>query len=124
MNFLPILLIIFLLYKNKNATLVELLNNVDIDGLSPLLEIFGVDKTILETISNKEFKDFISGNGSFKALLPLLPTLLKSFNNFNNGKNYTSEESSAYYEEAQNLTPIKDIASEKIMSTLGNYFNT
>ena len=66
----------------------------------------------------------LAGNGSFKALLPLLPTLLKSFNNFNNGKNYNSEETSSYYEEAQNLTPIKDIANEKIMSTLGNYFNT
>ena len=119
MSFLPILLLIFLLSKSNNNTISSILNYIDLESISPVLEVFGLDKNIINVISSQEFKEFLNGNRDFKVLLPLIPTLLKNFNS----KTTKHTQSNETIYKSENLTPIQDIASEEVYSTLGSYFS-
>lgn len=118
MSFLPIILIIvFLLNKTDNK--LEFLNDIDFESLSPILSLFGVNENILKFLVSDEIKNVLSGNLELKNILPLITSLISSMpkNNDNhfdfNKENFTASEY---------LNPIKEIASPKILSTLGNYF--
>ena len=104
MNYLPLILIAFLL-MNKGEGLNGLLSNVNLESLAPLLSLTGLDESALDSV-----KALLSSGGDLKSLLPLL---LKTFQP-------TPQPSTK--EQANHLTPIKDIASSEIISTLGNYF--
>lgn len=106
MNYLPLILIASLLMKNGNG-FKDLLGSIDLESLSPLLSLTGLDPSALEGI-----KTLISSNGDFKSLLPLL---LKGFTLNQSAPQPVKEQSN-------NLNPIKDIASAEIIGALGNYF--
>ncbi len=120
MSFLPIILILLYMMR-KNPNLYNLLSSIDLESISPILELFNVDKKIVEELTSTNFQNFISGNGSFKDILPLLPILFKYFNK--NTPANSDLPSINYPTLNEELNPIKDIASEKILSTLGNYFS-
>ena len=106
MNYLPLILIASLLMKNQNG-FKDLLSSFDLESLSPLLSLTGIDASALESI-----KTLLTSNGDIKSLLPLL---LKGFSLNQSAPQPVKEQSN-------DLTPIKDIASAEIISTLGNYF--
>ena len=114
MSFLPIIILIFAFLKN--GSLSNILQSVNIDDIKDTLKSYGIEHELLNFIS-KDTIDKIS-SGDIKALLPLLPTILSAFNKSNS---YSSdfESNSEVYEE---LNPIKDIATESITSSFGNYF--
>lgn len=112
MNFLPIIILLFLFLKRDSVS--GILNGVNIDEIKETLKTFGIENDILNGISNDTINDILSGN--LNSIIPLLPTILSAFNN--KPTNFNSE----FNETAEELNPIKDIASEKITSTLGDYF--
>ena len=104
---------------NKTGNKLEFLNDIDFESLSPILSLFGVNENILKFLVSDEIKNVLSGNLELKNILPLITSLISSMpknndNNFDfNKENFTASEY---------LNPIKEIASPKILSTLGNYF--
>jgi hypothetical protein len=113
MNFLPIIILLFLFFKKDSVS--SILNGVNIDEIKETLKSLGIKNDLLNGVSNELVNEVLSGN--FKAILPILPTLLSAFKN-----NSTANFSDTSYETAEELNPIKDIAGEKITSTLGDYF--
>ncbi len=114
MSILAVVVLLFLFMKNTNLS--STLKNVDIDGIKETLKSLGVENSFFDAVSNETVEKVLSGD--IKALLPLLPTILSLFNKGNNAS-ASSFNSSVTAEEFE---PIKDIASESILSTLGSYF--
>ncbi len=120
MSFLPLILLLFLLFKkDSNNSILDIIKNIDPSYLSPILEFLGVKLDGLDLLNSEEFKCFLSGNGDIKSLIPMLLPLLKNFNkpSATNCGNFSEELKNEYF------SPIKDIAGEEITSTLGNYFS-
>ena len=118
MSFLPIILIILYLL-NSNGGIKELLGGLDIKSIAPLLSLFGVNEKAVDILSMPEITDLISGKGDFKALIPLLSSLVSSIKT---AEPQTSKIQSENTFSPEYLNPIKDVASEEIYSTLYNYF--
>ena len=119
MNFLPLILLLFLLLKkDSNNSILDILKNIDPSYLLPILEFLGIKLDGLDILNSEELKCFLSGNGDFKSLIPIILPLLKNFNK-SPSSSFTpfSEELKSEY-----FSPIKDIAGEEITSGLGNYF--
>ncbi len=120
MNFLPLILLLFLLLKKDSSnSILNILKNIDTSYLLPILEFLGIKLDGLDILNSEEFKCFLSGNGDIKSLIPMLLPLLKNFNKS------SSNECANFSEEVKNeyFSPIKDIAGEEITSLLGNYFS-
>jgi hypothetical protein len=113
MNFLPIIILLFLFFKRDSVS--DILNGINIDEIKETLKSFGIENDLLNGVSNELINEVLSGN--FKAILPILPSLLSAFKN-NSNTNFSNNT----YEKVEELNPIKDIAGEKITSTLGDYF--
>ena len=116
MSFLPIIIAIFFLIKN-NSSLPEILGNIDIDSIKNTLKELGIENDFLNGINSDTISRLLSGD--IKSLLPLLPSVLAMFNK--SSFTSSSEINTDFYK-SEDLSPIKDIASEQILSTLGNYF--
>ena len=114
MNFLPIIILLFLFLK-KDA-LSGVLDNVNIEDIKETLKSFGIENDLLNNLSSDMINEVLSGN--LKAILPMLPTILSAFNNNKSTANFNDYQDT----NGEELNPIKDIASEKISSTLGDYF--
>lgn len=125
MNFLPIILMLAFMIRKNPSSFYNILNSIDIESIAPILELFGIDKKIVEELSSTNFQNFINGNGSIKDFLPLIPIVLKYFNfNKNPSSQSFTDASKTDFTLNEELNPIKDIANENIMSTLGNYFSS
>lgn len=100
----------------KKDSLQGVLQNVNLEEIKETMKSFGIENELLNSLSSETINELLSGN--FKVILPLIPTLLSTFNkgSFNNVK------STENYDVGEELSPIKDIAPETITSTLGNYF--
>ena len=106
MNYLPLILIATMLLKNS-SDFKNILSSIDLEGLSPLLSLTGLDASALESV-----KALLNSNGDLKTLLPLI---MKGFL-----KSDTPQRESA---KPQEFEPILDVASAEIISALGNYFS-
>ncbi len=122
MNYLIILLLGFLLLSKKSPSVSNILNGIDLENISPVLETFGVNSDLLNAINSPQIKDYLSGNGNIKDLLPLLIPILKEFLNKKNSS-FSGENVQDFTPKSEYLSPIKDIADESVLTTLGNYFN-
>lgn len=114
MNFLPIIILLFLFMKKDS--LQGVLSNINIDVIKETLKTFGIENDLLNGISSETISEVLSGN--FKAILPLLPSILATINK---GNTFTSDAVNDC-NVGEELSPIKDIASGTITSTLGSYF--
>ncbi|MBE5744372.1 MAG: hypothetical protein E7358_06680 [Clostridiales bacterium] len=116
MNYLPIILIVVFLLSNKNST--ENALPFDLESITPLLSLFGVSPQISEILSSDAIKNVLSGNADIKSLLPVITSLITSLKSSAPTPTPQAEES----ENSEFFNPIKDVAEDKILSTLGNYF--
>lgn len=122
MNYLIILLLGFLLLSKKSQNVSNILNGINLESISPVLETFGVNSDLLNAINSPQIKDYLSGNGNIKDLLPLLTPLLKDFLT-KKSSSFSGENVQDFTAKSEYLSPIKDIADESVLTTLGNYFN-
>ncbi len=120
MGFLPIVLIVVYLLNNKGG-LKDFLGGIDFESLSPILSLFGADNKTIELLSSPEIKQILSGNADIKTLIPLISTFISSMNKVGESFDLKSQENQYT---AEYLNPIKDVASDEILSSLGNYFNS
>ncbi len=118
MNILPIIVLIFLMLKDK-FDFSNLLDGVDINSLLPIFELLNVDPSIINTLNNDNFKDLMNGNLDLKTLLPVILPMLTSL------KKPTStefNETSATFTYSD-FSPIKDIAGQNVTTAFESYFD-
>lgn len=120
MNFLPLILILFLLFKKQDSPILDFIKGIDVASLSPILNLLGFDESALEILENENFKNFLAGNGDIKSLIPMLLPLLKNFTT----KRATPTADFSESIKSEYLSPIKDIASSEITALLDGYFAT
>ena len=118
MNFFPLILIALLLLRKTNSPILELVKNVDMQSISPILELLGINLNSLEFLNDENFKNFLSGSGDLKSLIPLLLPLVKSFT----ANTQTSQTDFSDNLKSEYLSPIKDIANSEITNSLSGYF--
>ncbi len=116
MNYLPIILIVVFLLSNKNSNGNPL--PFDLESVTPLLSLFGVSPEILNMLSSDAIKNILSGNADINSLLPLITSFMSSFKQSQN--EYTPQSQTP--DNSEFFNPIKDLAEDRIISTLGNYF--
>ena len=119
MNILPFLILLFALLKNKgNFELLDYLKNVDYESITPFLQLFNINPSIIEKLNSDEFKNLLNGKVDLKTLLPLAMPIIteilknKGQTNFQKNEQYVNEY----------LSPIKDFAGDYITSTFKDYF--
>ena len=119
MNILPLILIALLLFRKTDSPILEFIKNIDISSISPVLELLGVNADSLEFLKEENFKNFLSGNGDLKSLIPILLPLLKNFTAPKTS--YTADFSDNL--KSEYLSPIKDIANSEITNSLNGVFS-
>lgn len=119
MGLLPIVLIVVFLLNNKGG-LKDFLGGVDLKSLSPILSLLGADGKIIDTLSSPEVEKILSGNADIKSLLPLITSLMtKNIQPLKESENKIETEDIV----PEYLNPIKDLALQEILSSLGGYFS-
>ena len=81
---MAIFLIIFLLYvmlsSKSGGGLKQILSDIDLETVKPLLSLFGVDESALDALNNENLQDLLNGNGDILSLIKtLLPIILAAY---------------------------------------------
>ena len=91
---MAVFLIVFLLYamlnNNSGGGLKQLLFDLDVDTVKPLLTLFGVDEKVLDALSGEGLQNLSDGNGDIlsliKTLLPIISAVYSAYkSNGNSG---------------------------------------
>ena len=119
MSFIPLILILFLLFKKNDSPILEFIKGIDLSSISPILQLLGLNEESLDFLNDENFKNFLSGNGDLKSLIPIILPLLK---------NLTTKQTAPVNEFSENLksqylSPIKDFAPSEITEILNEYFS-
>lgn len=120
MSYLPIILIVIFLLGNKGS-LKDFIGDFDFESITPLLSLFGVNEKTVEALTSPDIKNILSGNADLKSMLPIIINLVTELN-----KNTAKPSNNEFYNSPspEALDPIKDLAPEQIISSLGNYFQS
>lgn len=92
---MAIFLIVFLLYmmlSNKSSGgLKQILSDIDLETVKPLLSLFGVDESALDALNNENLQDLLNGNGDIlsliKTLLPIISAAYSAIKGFGGQEN-------------------------------------
>ena len=101
---MAIFLIIFLLYimlSNKSGGgLKQILSDIDLETVKPLLSLFGVDESALDALSGENLQDLLNGNGDIlsliKTLLPIISAAYSAIKGFGGQENALQGDSNGY----------------------------
>ena len=117
MNYLPLLLLGYLLLANKKNNYKEILSSLSEDEICALLGYLGIDENSSLLIS-QALPNLLSGEMDLQKIIPLaLPLLTNLFNKSPQSNPYES------YVEKGDLEDIKEVASEEISNQLRCYFS-
>jgi hypothetical protein len=121
MNFLPILLIAFLLGGEKLSSLKEFLAHVDFNSFSPILKILGFNQKTIDFLCSENFSSMLNKESDLKNLLPFL---LSTFNKQDEQPTTKTESSQAEYSTPDEfISPIKNVAPTDVEETFSSYFS-
>lgn len=101
---MAIFLIIFLLYimlSNKSGGgLRQILSDIDLETVKPLLSLFGVDESALDALSGENLQDLLNGNGDIlsliKTLLPIISAAYSAIKGFGGQENALQGDDNGY----------------------------
>ena len=101
---MAIFLIIFLLYimlSNKSGGgLKQILSDIDLETVKPLLSLFGVDESALDALSGENLQDLLNGNGDIlsliKTLLPIISAAYSAIKGFGGQENALQGDNNGY----------------------------
>lgn len=119
MNILPIILALILFFSKSGAK--NLFDNFDLNAISPLLNLLGVDGKITELLSSDAFKKVINGKFDLPTLISLVTPFLSGFMNKNTGD--FSIKPPVNNDNLNKLEPISDIAPNDVIEKLNDYFS-
>ena len=101
---MAIFLIVFLLYmmlSNKSGGgLKQILSDIDLETVKPLLSLFGLDESALDALSGENLQDLLNGNGDIlsliKTLLPIISAAYSAIKGFGGQENALQGDSNGY----------------------------
>ena len=119
MSYMLIILLVFLFLRGKGGDISKMLSSLNLDEIAPVLQTFGVDTSILQTLKSQDFSSILSGNFDLKTILPLITPLIKNYMQ----KGFSSTPTSNFEGQSfsDNISPIKDIANEDISAVFIDY---
>lgn len=128
MNFLPLVLILGLVYLGKNDNLRQLLPKLDIPSFAPLLKILGFDDKTISALSSEAFSKLLDGDVDLKTVLPTAISLFtKNTSKKPDGNNPSGDEADSEnteFEMTDNyFEPIKNAVPDDVSSDLSCFFN-
>ena len=119
MSYLVIILIVLTFFKNNsgyNGGILNVLKNLDVTTLAPLLELLPGGNKLSEVLNADFISEVTSGKFNISKLLPVLMTVI----------NNISQEKSADFTEyescGEGLNPIKNVFDKELEVALENYF--
>lgn len=117
MNFIPIILVLALLFGGEKITQIkDFLSKIDFASFAPILTTLGVKKEFVDYLSSEEFSETLSGDFDLKKLLPLLTSLF-SPNKTDDKSNGQSPPNTDY------IKPIKDVAPSDVEDSINSFFS-
>ena len=121
MNLTFILLLILLFGGGRTAEIRNFLARVDFKSFAPVLKLMGVSDKTIEYLSSENFEKLMEGNGDLKSALPAFLSAFKKETPAATGEENGETEGDKPIKNNY-LDPIKDLAANEALSSLGAYF--
>ena len=116
MNYLIIILIVFLFFKNKNGNSLSFLGGLEFNDIAPLLNLLE-ESGLVKNFNLSSMQNLLNGEFNLTKILPLITSLFSSFNS-----TATANLSKEPTVSSDGLSPIKDLFSGEFYTAIENYF--
>ena len=124
MNYLFILILVFVLYGGKLGELKEILPNLDMPSFVPVFKLFGMDDRTISLLTSDKFAEALQGGVNLKTLLPVFMGLMNG-----DKKDERSDEKKSDDTEAEEtnvdgkyFSPVKAVIPDDVAVMFGDYF--
>ena len=125
MNYLFILILVFVLYGGKLGELKEILPNLDMPSFVPVFRLLGMDDKTISLLTSDKFAEALQGGVNLKTLLPVFMGLM----NGNKKDDERSDEKKSDDTEAEEtnvdgkyFSPVKAVIPDDVAVMFGDYF--
>lgn len=89
-----------MLSNKSGGGLKQILSDIDLETVKPLLSLFGVDESALDALSGENLQDLLNGNGNIlsliKTLLPIISAAYSAIKGFGGQENALQGDSNGY----------------------------
>lgn len=89
-----------MLSNKSSGGLKQILSDIDLETVKPLLSLFGVDESALDALSGENLQDLLNGNGDIlsliKTLLPIISAVYSAIKGFGGQENALQGDSNGY----------------------------
>ena len=113
MNYLVIILLVFVLVRGKNESLNNLLSSITVEDALPLLQMLGINSDHLQMISNL-LPNFLNGELDLPTIIKNLAPLIATLGQKKQSSDNTTSEGG--------IEDIKDFAPQQIIEGMQDYF--
>lgn len=124
MNYLFILILLFILYGGKLGELKEILPNLDVPSFVPVFKLLGMDDKTISLLTSEKFAEALQGGVNLKTLLPVFMGLMNG-----DKKDERSDEKKSDDAEAEEtnvdgkyFSPVKAVIPDDVAVMFGDYF--
>ena len=114
MNYLIIILIVFVFLKNKSGGVNNLLSGINFNDVSPLLNLL-LDSELVNGVNLNSIESLLNGKLNFSEILPLITSIMGAFNK-------TPNSTASFTDKVDGLEPIKDLFLGEFSIAIENYF--
>lgn len=123
MSLLPLLFLLLFSQNNQNFQLKNILENLDVQSLAPVLNLLGINGNAINLLSSPQFKEILNGNANLTSILPsLLPLFSGLFNAENSSDKKNDGAKAPPKDQCFYLSPIEDFANDTVKNGLSDYF--
>lgn len=89
-----------MLSNKSGGGLKQILSDIDLETVKPLLSLFGVDESALDALSGENLQDLLNGNGDIlsliKTLLPIISAAYSAIKGFGGQENALQGDNNGY----------------------------
>ena len=125
MNYLFILILVFVLYGGKLGELKEILPNLDMPSFVPVFRLLGMDDKTISLLTSDKFAEALQGGVNLKTLLPVFMGLMngdKKDDERSNEKKSDDTEAEETNVDGKYFSPVKAVIPDDVAVMFGDYF--
>ena len=125
MNYLFILILVFVLYGGKLGDLKEILPNLDMPSFVPVFRLLGMDDKTISLLTSDKFAEALQGGVNLKTLLPVFMGLMngnKKDDERSNEKKSDDTEAEETNVDGKYFSPVKAVIPDDVAVMFGDYF--
>ncbi len=125
MNYLFILILLFVLYGGKLGELKEILPNLDMPSFVPVFKLLGMDDKTISLLTSDKFAEALQGGVNLKTLLPVFMGLMnrdKKDDEKSDEKKSDDTEAEETNVDGKYFSPVKAVIPDDVAVMFGDYF--